>query len=65
MERWRDMDEMVDWLLVMVVESKCGWYRIGGMVETWNGRVAGVWRWNGGLAVAPDHVCAYRFRWDL
>ena len=37
-----------------------------GMVELWNGMKWWlVVDWNGGLAVAPDHVCAYRFRWDL
>ena len=37
-----------------------------GMVELWNGMKWWlVVDWNGGLVVAPDHVCAYRFRWDL
>ena len=33
------------------------------VVESWNGMVGGgcCW-WSGGMAAAPNHVCAYRFR---
>ena len=46
----RQMDGMVDWL------------DGSALVESWNGMVAGGWRWNGGVAAAPRHVCAYLFR---